>query len=80
MKKDIISLNKLSVGKIGNVEYILSEGNGRRRMLDLGIVPNTNIETLYKSPAGDPIAYFIRGAVVALRNEDAQKIFVREIR
>ena len=75
--KDVISLNKLPIGKIGFVHSLLSEGNERRRMLDLGVVPNTRIEALYKSPSGDPIAYFIRGAVIAFRNEDAQKIYVR---
>ena len=80
VKKDIISLNKLPIGKIGYVDSLLSDGNERRRMLDLGVVPNTKIEALYKSPAGDPIAYFIRGAVIALRNEDAQKINVSAIK
>lgn len=79
-EKDIISLNKLPIGKIGLVDSLLSDGNERRRMLDLGVVPNTKIETLYKSPSGDPIAYFIRGAVIALRNEDARKIYVSAIK
>lgn len=74
--ENLISLNKLPIGEIGCVNYLLSKGNERRRMLDLGIVPNTKIEALYKSPIGDPIAYFIRGAVIALRNEDAEKIYV----
>ena len=46
-------------------------------MLDLGIINNTNIEVLQKSPYGDPTAYFIRGAVIALRDEDAKKIIVK---
>jgi len=46
-------------------------------MLDLGLVNGTNIEALHKSPSGDPVAYYIRGSVIALRSEDAQKIFVR---
>lgn len=74
--RNVISLNKLPIGKTGFVSTLVSEGNERRRMLDLGVVPDTKIEALYKSPAGDPIAYFIRGAVIALRNEDAQKIIV----
>ena len=79
-EKDVISLNKLPIGEIGCVDSLLSYGNERRRMLDLGVVPNTKIEALYKSPAGDPIAYLIRGAVIALRCEDAQKIYVSAIK
>lgn len=78
MDKDVISLNKLPIGKTGYVNYLLSNGTERRRMLDLGVVPNTKIEALYESPTGDPIAYFIRGAVIALRSEDAKKIYVSD--
>lgn len=46
-------------------------------MLDLGLVNGTNVESLHKSPSGDPVAYYIRGSVIALRNEDAGKIFVQ---
>ncbi len=45
-------------------------------MLDLGLVNGTNVEALHKSPSGDPVAYYIRGSVIALRKEDAGKIFV----
>lgn len=72
----MVSLSDLPIGKKALVESLLSNGSERRRMLDLGIVPSTNIEALYKSPAGDPVAYYIRGAVIALRSEDAKKILI----
>ena len=76
MDSDVITLDKLPIGQIGYVESLLSKGSERRRMLDLGVVNNTKIEALYRSPVGDPTAYFIRGAVIALRNDDAKKINV----
>ena len=45
-------------------------------MLDLGLVKGTTVEAVQKSPSGDPIAYFIRGAVIALRDQDAEKILI----
>jgi ferrous iron transport protein A len=45
-------------------------------MLDLGLISDTVVEALQKSPSGDPIAYNIRGAVIALRSEEASKILV----
>ncbi len=72
----ILSLNKLPIGKKGVVTALLSSGIERRRMLDLGVVQGTTIEALQRSPSGDPIAYFIRGAVIALRDEDANKVKV----
>ena len=77
MHTDTFSLNSLPVGKRCKVTALLSNGKQRRRMLDLGLVQGTNVEALQKSPSGDPIAYYIRGAVIALRDEDASKILVR---
>lgn len=71
-----IPLNLLPIGETGIVQKLLSTGTQRRRMLDLGLVNETPVEALQKSPSGDPTAYFIRGAVIALRSEDAGKILV----
>ena len=58
------------------VKKLNTKGSQRRRLLDLGLVSNTAIEALQKSPSGDPTAYQIRGAVIALRKEDAFNILV----
>lgn len=71
-----LSLDSLPIGRKGRVLSLHSSGNERRRMLDLGLVQGTTVEALQKSPSGDPIAYFIRGAVIALRDEDAKKIMI----
>lgn len=71
-----IPLSSLPIGETGVVQHLLSTGTQRRRMLDLGLVSGTPVEALQKSPSGDPTAYFIRGAVIALRSEDAGKILV----
>lgn len=77
MKSKILTLDKLEIGQTGEVVKLLSLGNERRRMLDLGIVYGAKIEAIQKSPSSDPIAYFIRGAVIALRNEGACKVMVK---
>ncbi len=76
MSNKHLSLNKLPIGKRGTVSTLLFQGNCRRRMLDLGLVKGTKVEAVQKSPSGDPIAYAIRGAIIALRNEDASKIII----
>ncbi len=55
---------------------MMFEGAARRRILDLGVINGTEIETLYKSPSGNPVAYLIRGAVIALRSDMTDKIIV----
>jgi DtxR family Mn-dependent transcriptional regulator len=53
-----------------------SRGTERRRLLDLGILPGTLVEAEMTSPSGDPTAYRIRGAVIALRREQAKHIYI----
>jgi DtxR family Mn-dependent transcriptional regulator len=48
------------------------QGSQRRRLLDLGIVRGTEIEAVLRSAGGDPVAYRIRGALIALRSEQAE--------
>lgn len=79
MSADQISLNQLPLGRKANVTRLTSDGSDRRRMLDLGVIDGTEIEPLYKSPSGNPVAYFIRGAVIALRSDVSEKIIVSVI-
>lgn len=48
----------------------------RRRFLDLGILPGTSVTAEMAAPGGDPVAYRIRGALIALRSEQADQILV----
>lgn len=73
------NLVSLCVGQRGVVTSLAAEGIGRRRMLDLGLVPGTIVESVRRSPAGDPTAYIIRGTVIALRSEESSKIFVNPL-
>lgn len=63
----------LSTVKVVNIN---ARGELRRRFFDLGIIDGTDIEVLFRSPFGDPTAYMIRGAVIAIRKEDGVKIEV----
>ncbi|HCC08220.1 MAG TPA: ferrous iron transport protein A [Clostridiales bacterium] len=77
MNKHLMYLNQLKTGQNAIIKQLVCEGNTRRRMMDLGLIPDTKIEALQKSPSGDPTAYYIRGAVIALRSEEASKIIIK---
>lgn len=64
-------LNALEVGERGVVAGVEGESAMRRRLFDLGLVPGTAVTCTAVSPAGDPAAYLIRGAVIAIRSRDA---------
>lgn len=56
------------------------QGAQRRRLLDLGVLPGTEVEAVMQSAGGDPVAYRIRGALIALRAAQAQGIYIRRQR
>ena len=74
-----LKLTEIALGKKVRVVELLSKGLSRQRMLDLGIVPNTIIQVLRRSPFGDPTAYLIRDTCIALRDDEAKNILVRDI-
>jgi DtxR family Mn-dependent transcriptional regulator len=55
------------------------QGSQRRRLLDLGVVRGTEIVPELVSAGGDPVAYRIRGALVALRREQAEWIRIERV-
>jgi ferrous iron transport protein A len=75
MHKDC-SLKDLKQGQTATVKLLLSTGSMRRRLQDIGLIEGTKVKCLQKSPAGDPVAYLIRGAVIALRSEDSSNILI----
>jgi len=74
--ESLIPLHLLSPGSLGKVKKLTAEGKSRRRLLDLGLIYDTKVEALRRSLSGDPVAYEIRGAVIALRAEEASKVLV----
>ena len=74
-------LDLLRPGETAEVIDLAPEVQGpqRRRLLDLGVLPGTRIRAEFRSASGDPIAYQIRGALVALRRPQAHGIYVRRL-
>lgn len=79
------SIERLSTLHIGERAEIvgmstLCRGLERNRLLDLGVVPGTVTTVELMNPSGSPIAYRIRGACIALRKEQAERIRIRKVR
>ena len=70
------NLSEMRPGEYAKVLGLGKCGNMRRRLLDIGLVEDTLVECVGRSPGGGLSAYLIRGAVIALRPEDARQISV----
>ena len=71
------TLNKISTGEFAVIVAVDTQISLKQRLYDIGLVPGTKIKVVHQSPSGNPRAYLVRGAVIALRNCDAKKITVR---
>jgi ferrous iron transport protein A len=77
---DCKTLAEVGVGQRVRVIELHVEGLARRRLLDLGLLPGTEVTAVMRSPLGTPMAYDIRGSMLALRPEDTSKITVKLLR
>ncbi|SDE12182.1 FeoA family protein [Sporomusa acidovorans] len=68
------TLADLAVGTTCKISSVELDSLLRRRILDLGILPGTQVQCVRKSPAGDPIAFKVRDTTIALRSDDASLI------
>lgn len=74
---DILTMASLKEGQAARVTSMFPSEGMRRRLMDMGLIEGTRIICLHRSPAGDPVAYLIRGAVIALRKEDTVHILTQ---
>lgn len=77
-----VRLSSLNVGESGRVVAFAPrlQGPQRRRLLDLGLIPGTEVRAEIKSPSGEPTGYLIRGAVIALRRNQTDHIQIDSIK
>lgn len=68
------TLDTICPGQRACVESLHCAAGLHRRLTELGFIENTELQCLYRGPCGSPIAFYVRGAVIALRACDATKI------
>lgn len=68
------ALTEAPLGSCCVVKELGGQGAMKRRLMDLGLVEGTEVSPLFESIFKNPRAYHIRGAVIALRNEDSDLI------
>jgi DtxR family Mn-dependent transcriptional regulator len=81
LDRSVTRLSHLARGERASVVGLspACRGPERSRLLDLGVVPGTVVEMDLVSPSGNPVAYLIRGASVALRTDQAERVLIRKL-
>lgn len=73
----MLQLHNASVGSIVTIENLSSTGMLRERMLALGLTKGARVEVIRRGPSGDPTVFNIRGAMIALRNEESSLVTIQ---
>ncbi len=73
-----MTLLSIKKGEKATIRKLENEEEMKNRLMDLGFTPSGKTVLLFEAPSGDPKAFLIRGAVVALRNADCAKIKIEE--
>ena len=71
-----MTLNELKIGQSAKIVSVGGEGSRRNRLIDMGLIPHTELTLRKVAPMGDPIEIHIWGYELTLRLDDAAKIEV----
>jgi Fe2+ transport system protein A len=74
-----MTLNELKIGQKSKIIAVNGQGALRRRLLDMGLTPQTEVLVRKMAPMGDPIEIHLRGYELTLRIDDAKNIEIEEI-
>lgn len=73
----VLPLSQIELGETAKVVWIASEKHMAERLTDLGFVPDEDISCVLKGRPGGMRAYLVRNAVIGLREENINEIFVQ---
>lgn len=84
LSSEVVQTSKhklLSSLKIGEQAEVLGispncRGQQRRRLMDLGVIPGSQISAVMKSPSGDPVGYRVMGTTIGIRKQHADFVFI----
>ena len=73
---DQIKLSDLPVQSCAMIEAIDVNLFQRKRLQDLGLIPQSIICCRHVAPSGSPVAFEVKGSIIALRSSDCDNITV----
>ena len=72
-------LSEMKPGEKGRISRIGGSGQVHRRILDMGVIPQTTVEVERVAPLGDPIWIRLKGYQLSLRKNEAANVYVEII-
>lgn len=76
IKRKTVSLDRLNPGEKGRIGEMRLETKTSQKLEDMGLIQGRTVECAYRSPWGDPTAYYVMGTLIAIRGKEARNIKV----
>ena len=71
-----LTLDKVKIGEKGTIVGVTGKGAVKQRMMDMGLVPGSDVEVVRVAPLGDPIEILLKGYNLSLRRNEAKLVLV----
>lgn len=72
-------LSDCKIGVTAKITSLSMADSFRKRMMDLGLMPGTEVQVMRKAPFGDPIVVQVRGFQVSFRMSEARCIEIESL-
>ncbi len=77
MMNDLIKMNQLKINQVGRIHILNISVHLKQRLMDIGLIEGELVQCVLASPTKNPLAYNIKGAIIAIRNEDCDGVMVK---
>ena len=74
--KKIIKMREMKDNQRGVIRKVIAQGDMGRRIREMGLVPDMEIQILGRAPLKDPVAIKIQDFTLTLRNKEADGILI----
>ncbi|GMB10773.1 MAG: ferrous iron transport protein A [Candidatus Improbicoccus devescovinae] len=74
-----MNLSELKIGQRAKVTDIIGESAIKRRLMDMGFVPDSIVEIIRYAPMGDPVQVEIENIDIVIRKDDAKNIIINKL-
>jgi ferrous iron transport protein A len=71
-----MTLARLPIGQPGRVADIAGDDDISLRLMEMGLIPGTELRMLGAAPLGDPIEIELRGYRLSLRRLEAERVLL----
>lgn len=74
-----MTLLDLAIGSPAHIRAVGGERSFRRRLLEFGLIPGTEVKLLRVAPFGDPVELLVRGCHLSIRRHEASELWVEPL-